>query len=480
MEVSAYLIKGTTKLFLQSCLGFIFLCSTSVKTQTLDYKIVDQCLTEISSFKKITTVFHLTPDSINGEVLSYWPNGNLCARRTYRDNLPVGEFICYHPNGALWWKASYTSDHSAKNSWFPDDTPPLDFSNITGFHKDQGIPEGFISERDPYDRPLLATFFDDGELEGHYKKWYPLQEPEGEPVLKSEGNYHKGRKVGPWVENQADGTPQKRTNYADGLFHGRQLFYRNDGSLSREVYYQAGEKHGAEIVYYTPDQLKEKGTFFEGQKDGKRSEWHPNGQLKSQGKWDKGRPIGPHRAWWESGQLISEAQYKDGVAHGTYTGFYRNGNQRVLRTHVEGKLEGKAVSWRSNGSKMWSGAFSNDQKNGWFYFYDEEKKLLGEVLYKKDQSIEIKRISPTWKGPNFPIPSGPRSSSRPDTQIEVEPDGEPFKRISLIEARLVNRATLFQDAPRWFAKECAKDLTIEIQIETNGKTTSVKVRNNFV
>lgn len=84
--------------------------------------------------------------------------------------------------------------------------------------------------------------------------------------------------------------------------------------------------------------------------------YYSNGNKQLEGPLLNGSREGVWKSWYENGSLWSEGQYVNGIR------------------------QGEAVVYYPNGEMMYKGQYTNDRRSGLWRSYDEQGKLVHEVL----------------------------------------------------------------------------------------------------
>ncbi len=110
--------------------------------------------------------------------------------------------------------------------------------------------------------------------------------------------------------------------------------------------------------------------------------------------WDNGKP---KKAWLYAeidGQLEAVREvnyYSDGAKQlegpllngkrdGVWKSYYEDGNLWSVGHYTNGIRQGKAVVYYPNGNMMYKGQYTNDRRSGLWRTWDEQGKLVREVI----------------------------------------------------------------------------------------------------
>ncbi len=85
-------------------------------------------------------------------------------------------------------------------------------------------------------------------------------------ILKQEGNYNRGYKVGEWNRYFANTQVQEKANYAWGKLHGNNKKYYDNGQLKEESNYNMDKLSGNRTMFYKNGNAALKEVYDEGKK----------------------------------------------------------------------------------------------------------------------------------------------------------------------------------------------------------------------
>lgn len=204
---------------------------------------------------------------INGMKQGPWVkksvDGTLIYEGFFKDNMPVGVFRRYHPDGKI--KAELTYDKkrpafAAVKMW--DSSGEL---TATGFynkktkdsiweyytvkekmvyreHYKNGLRNGVASKY--YNTGKLAEekTWKDGKMHGKWTQYYP----DGTIRLKSENK--NDLRVGPFIVNHANGKPLVTGQYVNDLQEGTWKVFLETGALEKELKYKNGKLVNADEI----------------------------------------------------------------------------------------------------------------------------------------------------------------------------------------------------------------------------------------
>jgi len=157
---------------------------------------------------------------------------------------------------------------------------------------------------------------------GTFTQW---NDPDGE---QAEGDYKAGRRVGRWVWNRLDGTPQEERHYERGLLHGRVASWYADGTNERVEFYA------------------------EGKRAGEWQAWYSNGERAGIDNYAAGQPHGEFLRWYDDGRQAAERRFEEGVAEGAMTIWHASGQRKLTGRFVQGQKEGRWSYFDARGNPV--------------------------------------------------------------------------------------------------------------------------------
>jgi antitoxin component YwqK of YwqJK toxin-antitoxin module len=144
-----------------------------------------------------------------------------------------------------------------------------------------------------------------------------------------DGQYKSGRPDGQWTYFYDNGTQNRQVTFKDGQPDGTWDVHRADGSLMATRSFKLGKRDGTWTIY---DDTGKQPLRVESYADGK-----------ADGEW---------KLWFPSGQLQRQIGFKQGERHGLANEWDEKGKPRIEMIYVDGKLDGTATSWTSDGRKI--------------------------------------------------------------------------------------------------------------------------------
>ena len=150
----------------------------------------------------------------------YDESGNLRYEGSFMNDMPVGEFLYYYPNGKL--KAisqMIDGGRRSRTRIFHENGRLLAEGNYLDKEKDSTW--NYYSD---FDGVLISTeYYAGGELDSLLVNYYA----DGRPA--EEIHYAHGKKNGTWIKYFTDGKINLKANYTDGLLQGVMIVYFQNG-----------------------------------------------------------------------------------------------------------------------------------------------------------------------------------------------------------------------------------------------------------
>ena len=192
-----------------------------------------------------------------GKKQGFWKKyekGILIYEGNFQNNIPVGEFKYYHPNGKL-----------KSITFFINGVQKV---KTTIFHdNEQKASEGI---------------FIDQIKDGEWKYWG------NNGILIKEENYKLGKKEGAWIIYSAEtGIKLQEDQYLNDKLHGICKIFYIDGKLNNADNYINGKRNGLSESYYYDQKISSKGIYHENLKIGSWEYYDYDGNLRRTIEFDK-------------------------------------------------------------------------------------------------------------------------------------------------------------------------------------------------
>lgn len=239
-----------------------------------------------------------------------------------------------------------------------------------------GKENGQFKEYDEDGNLIVEYSMTNGELNGTIKEYYPNGK------LKTSGNYLKGQEHGNFIEYDEYGVKQAEYVMANGMKNGVLKIYK-DGKIDVSTTYKDDIKNGQHIEYYYNDET------------GKL-------QLKLIGEYLNDEKNGTWKLFFieddNTERLLTFENYSSGIKNGSFQeakgdsliiGHYRNGKlngEYKVYIDLTRMLIGGVISTDTAELILISdGSYYEDEKTGYWQYYDLTGTLRSEGRYASDQ-----------------------------------------------------------------------------------------------
>ena len=197
----------------------------------------------------------------NGFYISfYYETTDTITSGNYSKNKKEGLFKTYYENGQLKWKRSYVEDIPIGNESYFDINGKLLFKSTYDTKKEvvdgESIYKTLSTQYYPNgNKSLIATLIN-GEKNGSEMQLY-----EG-GALKANTNYDLGVKKGPFEVYTENRKLLQKGSYLENELHGELLSYYNSGELKNKAQFKKGLPHGEMFDYYKNGVIKKRSKLF--------------------------------------------------------------------------------------------------------------------------------------------------------------------------------------------------------------------------
>ncbi len=170
----------------------------------------------------------------------YDGNGNLKFEGNFKDNIPVGEFRYFYPNGKT--KAisfMYNNGKESRTRVYSKDGLLM----AQGKYLDKQKDSIWLYYSD-YDGVLVAEeIYENTEKAGIWKSYY------NNGKVAEEVSYQEGEKNGPWKQYFTEGTIKLKAKYTDGKLEGLMVVYHLNGQVNLSGTYIRNFKDGTWMYF---------------------------------------------------------------------------------------------------------------------------------------------------------------------------------------------------------------------------------------
>ncbi len=313
-----------------------------------------------------------TKDEQTGQWIFFHPNGALSARGSFdAAHKKDGQWFNYYDNGHLqresYWKSG--EQNGMYKSWYGSGVP-LDSVNVVA---DKA--EGLFTLRAPSGRIRSRRVFVADEATGPATYYYACDAREFSAQLTND------KANGELIGYYPDGTKKWSGTFQDNQRHGMVEDFHPNAQMRSRGTYEMGDRNGAFVEWYPNGTKKEEASYLKGHFSGKRTTWYAHGGMDAEELYDEqGRETGVHKQYREEGSLYNEFEYNKGLL------------VRYRYFDTTGKVigEGKRSSGRFNfvgftleGNKRMEGSYLDEgAKDGTWKWYWPDGTLRSEETLK--------------------------------------------------------------------------------------------------
>lgn len=345
----------------------------------------------------------------------YATTGGVMQTGQYKKHLLEGEVLTYYTNGQLWKREHYKAGEldGVREYYYEDYAPEHD-----GTYRPVGQLQSRMYYAMGFQRGKEVTFHRNGQMEAeryHSEEPTIWREWDEDGNLCFEGDYINGEGHGTWTYYRPDGSKGGVMELSGGNRHGvYETFYPNGDPSDRQVYdkgvliewirrdengnridAQPEENSDDRTEEHMPhrdslykihielqraasdallsnndeefrkanralDEFMEKyeedfldffiAMFSEDQRDGEFYEYYATGEIKLATQRAKGEHHGMQRVLYKDGSVARSAEYKHNLLDGPVRGFYRNGTPEVEGQMSQGNRVGIWKLYNPDGS----------------------------------------------------------------------------------------------------------------------------------
>jgi antitoxin component YwqK of YwqJK toxin-antitoxin module len=335
----------------------------------------------------IESEYTLLNGKLNGQLKTYYQNGQIKTIENYTNGIENGSFKEYNENGNL--ETEFTMSNGTLNGLFK-----AYHSNgklmKTGSYID-GEEHGNFIEYDEFGKVGIEYTMSNGILNGPIKAYH------SNGKLRKTGSFLNGDEYGNFIEYDVDGIINAEYELAYGKKNGVTKLF-NEGKISTTTSYVDDIKNGPYVDYYYNDEtgaleLKIVGEYANDEKNGVWKVFlieEGVERLITFENYSKGKLNGAFQEY--KGDSLIIGSYKNELLHGEYIvyfNFIRNLLGGTIKTdtseltllcegsYFEGLESGYWTNYDFLGTKINEGRYLNGKKTGeWKYYYtkyvDEE------------------------------------------------------------------------------------------------------------
>jgi antitoxin component YwqK of YwqJK toxin-antitoxin module len=221
---------------------------------------------------------HYKNGYLNGESISFWPNGNIQQKGFYKDGCLIGLNEKWFENGIK---------ESESNCEVDNIQLQHSLCHIINYWSKTG-----------------TQLIKDGT--GKYISYHDND------TLQVVGEYHNSERVGKWIWYYGNSNIQTVEYYIQGKHDGEFITYYINGQKRIQGQYAKGKQVGIWEHWYMDGKNEEYESRVDGKRDSVYKYWHRNGQLSTLGNYKSGMEEGIWKHWDDKGKLETEEKYIDG------------------------------------------------------------------------------------------------------------------------------------------------------------------------
>jgi antitoxin component YwqK of YwqJK toxin-antitoxin module len=354
----------------------------------------------------------------NGPYKRYFEDGQLHMEGRFAKGEKTGEWKTWHRNGQLAFSDVFVSDKHIDGPWVGKHANGAD--SLSGSYSN-GRMNGIWTASHPNGRLKSKTLYRDNMPVGEFVEFYAngnkrlegafgtsqndgqRQREEGlwkewheNGQLMREATYDDGRLVGHCQEWYPNGQKRFETNYViagrkDEMMDGMTREWYEDGALMSEGAYTSGLRDGLWKEYYPGGQLMSEAIFDRSKASGAVTVYHPNGNKRSTGFYEvagrRKKRTGHWTEWYVDGTMQSEGEYVSNKRQGRWREWHENGKIKEDAFFEDGVYQGAYKSFHPNGELMVEGTYRGERNHQglaygeWKYFDEGGSLLRSEFWY---------------------------------------------------------------------------------------------------
>ncbi len=326
----------------------------------------------------------------NGNSKEYHRNGTLKGDYNYSDGQYDGSVKEYYDNGVLETEANYTKGENKGKSLYYDFDGKLYAEYVEN--------KGKIKTAIYYDKQGNKIYEVDAQ-----KNELNLQKYNQVGIMTEEGKVKKDFRVGKWKFYSQSGALNTIKEYDEkGNFNGKVESYLVGDILDEKYEMKDNKLNGYYIEYYCNGNKRREGNYVDGLKEGVWRQLYINKEIFQEEFYVKGEREGALKYYYPNGKIKGIEEYKDGLFYklisydvngnfasedtigypsGTLIINYANGKPRLNFRYLNGKKEGKQVSYWANGNYRNVEEYKNGEQINNEYNYLPNGKLNTKYKY---------------------------------------------------------------------------------------------------
>lgn len=282
-----------------------------------------------------------------------------------------GQYISYFLNGNVESRGQFTNNETTGVWEFFYETGNLKMRGILKQNANYGLWEYFYESGQKSMRGNVNGRNREGEWITYYESGQ----------VKELGEYVNNKRQGLWKNYFEDGALKGEIEYTNDA--GRYTEYYRSGKILAEGPRTGTMNVGLWRFYNEDGTLGSQGEFVNGKKQGEWKHYYPEGTIESRGKYTHDQRSGPWEEYFGDGRVRSLGTYTGGNRTGVWKSFYPDGKPRGEVTYTDTK--GEHREYYPSGKLKSRGNTVNEKRQGqWMFFYEDGRKE-GECHYNNDK-----------------------------------------------------------------------------------------------
>lgn len=340
--------------------------------------------------ENIKTLYCCTEGDICGNLIGYFPNGNKRSVVYYLNGELNGPFRSYDLMERVHNIDNYENGDFVSACSYDSTSKPMNVLKST---------DGLVPniKKYPNGQVYMSSTYLNGRLHDSLIYYFP------DGKVRSRSYYQNGKAEGTLYLYNHLGIKVEERSYSDNKLNGPLITYYENGKISRISHYYGGVKYGKTTTYF-PNGTKDYEVYRENDlKQGKSIWYDENGKevmtveyfddspelfsyKDKSSNWLPDKKIidvdGKVLTYHSNGKKYFECTYAGGKQNGTSIMYYSNGNIYTSTQLLHGAFNGKAIIYYPNGKLAEVKNFWMDERHGVQQFYSENGVLLMELNYE--------------------------------------------------------------------------------------------------
>lgn len=200
------------------------------------------------------------------------------------------------------------------------------------------------------------------------------------------GHYVMGKRDGKWQSVQRNGNLHIIQCYVDGQKHGTREKYYDGSGIKSITNYENDIKHGKKTNYNWGGNIMSICTFKNGKKDGKKI-FYGNGIITETANYVEGKLNGRYITFFKDGKICVSTKYKNDICHGIRKMYYRSGQLQTEIRYKDGQKQGFERKYYEDGLLKHKCNWKDNKLHGYEYKYNSIYILTSECKYKMGEII---------------------------------------------------------------------------------------------